>query len=67
MKANNLLEEIKTNIKDYNIDYLKNKVTDDRYKDHLTKSLAKYNSEAYDEIFQLEISEDFEISDKAIK
>ena len=67
MKANNLLEEIKTNIKDYNIDYLKNKVTDDRYKDPLTKSLAKYNSEAYDEIFQLEISEDFEISDKAIK
>ena len=67
MKANNLLEEIKTNIKDYNIDYLKNKVTDDRYKDPLTKSLAKYNSEAYDEIFQLEISDDFEISDKLIK
>ena len=67
MKANNLLEEIKTNIKDYNIDYLKNKVTDDRYKDPLTKRLAKYNSEAYDEIFQLEISEDFEISDKTIK
>jgi len=60
MKANNLLEEIKTNIKDCNIDYLKNKVTDDRYKDPLTKSLAKYNSEAYDEIFQLEISEDFD-------
>ena len=67
MKANNLLEEIKTNIKDYNIDYLKNKVTDDRYKDPLTKRLAKYNSEAYDEIFELEISEDFEISDKTIK
>lgn len=67
MKANNLLEKIKTNIKDYNIDYLKNKVTDDRYKDPLTKSLAKYNSEAYDEIFKLEINEDFEISDKLIK
>lgn len=41
MKASELLKEIKSNIKDYNIDYLKNKVTDDRYKDPLTKSLAR--------------------------
>lgn len=66
MKASELLEEIKSNIKDYNIDYLKNKVTDDRYKDPLTKSLAKYNSEAYDEIYQLEINEDYNITDKGI-
>jgi hypothetical protein len=50
MKASKLLAEIKENLKDYPIEYLRNKVTDDRYKDPLTKSLAKYNSEAWDEI-----------------
>ena len=33
MKATELHEEIKENLKDYPIEYLKNKVTDDRYKD----------------------------------
>ncbi|WP_458453668.1 hypothetical protein [Methanobrevibacter sp.] len=37
MKATKLLEEIRANLKDYPIEYLRNKVTDDRYKDPLTK------------------------------
>lgn len=39
MKATELLEEIRENLKDYPIEYLRNKVTDDRYKDPLTKVL----------------------------
>lgn len=50
MKASQLLEIIKEDIKDYPIEYLRNKVTDDRYKDPLTKKLAKYNSNVYDDI-----------------
>ena len=59
MKASDLLNEIRENLKDYPIEYLRNKVTDDRYKDPLTKKLAKYNSEAWDEIFALDITEDY--------
>ena len=51
MNVTELLDEIKENLKDYPIEYLRNKVTDDRYKDPLTKKLAKYNSETWDEIF----------------
>lgn len=67
MKSSELHEEIKENLKDYPIEYLRNKVTDDRYKDPLTKKLAKYNSETWDEIFALNITEDYEIKDTAIK
>ena len=67
MKASKLLKIIKKNLKDYPIDYLRNKVTDDRYKDHLVKKLAKYNSEIYDEIYSLEINDDFDIKDSVIK
>ena len=67
MKSSELHEEIKENLKDYPIEYLRNKVTDDRYKDPLTKKLAKYNSETWDEIFALNISEDYEIKDSAIE
>ena len=67
MKAAELLEEIRENLKDYPIEYLKNKVTDERYKDPITKSLAKYNSEAWDEIFTLNIEEDFEIKDGIVE
>ena len=56
MKATELLKEIRENLKDYPIEYLKNKVTDDRYKDSLTKQLAKYNSETWDEIFAIDIT-----------
>ena len=63
MKASDLLNEIRENLKDYPIEYLRNKVTDDRYKDPLTKKLAKYNSEAWDEIFALDITEDYDIKD----
>lgn len=67
MKASKLLNEIKNNLKDYNIDYLKNKATDNRYKDELTISLAKYNSDIYDEIFSAKIDDDFEIDNEKIK
>lgn len=67
MKATALLEEIRENLKDYPIEYLRNKVTDDRYKDPITKSLAKYNSQAWDEIFTLNITDDFEIADGVVE
>ena len=44
MKATDLLEKIRENLKDYPIDYLKRKATDDRYPDSITKRLAIYNS-----------------------
>ena len=67
MKASKLLKIIRQNLKDYPIDYLRNKATDDRYKDPLTKKLAKYNSSVYDEIYEIEIKDDFEIKDNIIK
>ena len=67
MKASKLLKEIKEELKDYPIDYLKNKVTDDRYKDPLTKQLAKYNSGIYDEIYSLDLIDDFKIDNKTIR
>ena len=67
MKASKLLNEIKENLKDFNIEYVRNKATDDRYKDPLTKQLAKYNSSIYDEIFELELENDFEIPNKDIQ
>ena len=66
MKASKLLKIIKEELKDYPIEYLKNKVTDDRYKDPLTKQLAKYNSQAYDELYSTEIKEDYDIKDNVI-
>ena len=66
MKASVLLNIIKNELKDYPIEYLRNKVTDDRYKDPLVKKLAKYNSETYDEIYSLEINDDFDIKDSVI-
>lgn len=67
MKASKLLSMIKKDLKNYPIDYLRNKVTDPRYRDPLTKKLAKYNSGVYDEIFALEITDDFDIKDGVIK
>lgn len=67
MKASKLLKIIRKNLKDYPIDYLKNKVTDPRYIDSLTKKLAKYNSGVYDDIYATEITDDFEINDSVIK
>ena len=67
MKSSKLLKIIKEELKDYPIDYLKNKVTDDRYKDPLVKKLAKYNSQTYDEIYSIEINEDTDIKDEVIK
>lgn len=67
MKASKLLNIIRQNLKDYPIDYLKNKAVDERYRDPLVKKLAKYNSSVYDEIFEADIEDDFEIKDKIIK
>lgn len=67
MKASKLLNIIRENLKDYPIDYLRNKAIDDRYKDPLTKKLAKYNSSVYDDIYELELLDDFEIKDNIIK
>ena len=67
MKASKLLSIIKKDLKSYPIDYLRNKVTDPRYKDPLTKKLAKYNTGVYDEIYSVEIEDDFEIDDSIIK
>ena len=67
MKASKLLKIIRKNLKNYPIDYLRNKVTDPRYIDPLTKKLAKYNSGVYDDIYAMEITDDFEINDSVIK
>lgn len=67
MKASKLLKIIRKNLKNYPIEYLRNKATDDRYQDPLTKKLAKYNSSVYDEIYEIEIEEDFDIKDEVIK
>ena len=67
MKATELLEKIRENLKDYPIDYLKRKATDDRYPDSITKRLAIYNSSIYDEIYEKNIEEDYEIKDAVIK
>lgn len=67
MKASKLLKIIRKNLENYPIDYLKNKVTDERYKDPLTKKLAKYNSSVYDEIYATDIIDDFEVKDDVIK
>ena len=67
MKASKLLKLIRKDLENYPIDYLKNKIVDPRYKDPLTKKLAKYNSGVYDEIYSTEIVDDFEIDDGIIK
>lgn len=67
MKASELLETIKENIRDYPIEYLKNKVSDERYKDPLTKKLAEYNSNVYDDIYGTVIIDDFDIKDNVVK
>lgn len=67
MKASELLKNIRKDLKDYPIDYLKNKAVDDRYKDPLTKKLAKYNSNVYDDIYGMDILDDFVIKDKIIQ
>ncbi len=67
MRALSLLKEIREKIKDYNIDYLKNKAIDERYNDPIIRELARYNSEIYDEIYNIELSEDFKINDSKIQ
>lgn len=66
MKASQLLEQIKNELNDYPIDYLKNKANDDRYPDSITKRLAKYNSNVYEDIYSMVILDDFDIKDNVI-
>ena len=67
MQARELLGKIKENLKDYPIYYLKRKAIDGKYPDSITKRLAIYNSSIYDEIYENNIEEDYEISDSVIK
>ena len=67
MNASELLEQIKTDLKDYPIDYLKNKANDERYPDSITKRLAKYNSKVYDDIYGEVISDEFIVNDNVIE
>ena len=45
---------------------MKKKACDERYPYSITKRLAIYNSTIYDEIFEKEITDDFEIKDSII-
>ena len=63
MNASDLLKKIQDELKGYPIKYLKNKATDDRYPDSITKKLAKYNSSVYDDIYGTVILDDFQIKD----
>lgn len=67
MKASELLAEIRENLKDYPIEYLKNNADDERYPDSIIKKLAKYNSSVYDDIYETVILDDFVIKDKIIQ
>ena len=67
MKASKLLKIIRKNLEGYPIDYMRNKATDDRYPDSITKRLAKYNSSVYDDIYGIEIEDDFEIKESVIR
>ena len=67
MKATKLLSLIRKDLESYPIEYLRNKIVDERYKDPLTKKLAKYNTGVYDEIYSCEIKEDYEIKDQVIR
>lgn len=55
MKQSELLSNIRNNLKDYPIDYLRGK-SSDKYPDSITKRLAIYNTKIYDEIFSLDLN-----------
>lgn len=67
MKASRLLNELKENIKDYNINTLKDGLNKDIPKS--SKQVGEYNLENYYEIMNSVINEadDYEISDKKIE
>lgn len=67
MNASELLEIIQENLKDYPIDYLRKKATDERYPDSITKKLAKYNTSVYDDIYGTVILDDFVVNDNVIE
>lgn len=67
MNASQLLNIIQENLKDYPIDYLRKKATDERYPDSITKKLAKYNTSVYDDIYGTVILDDFVVNDNIIE
>jgi uncharacterized protein (UPF0305 family) len=70
MKAQDLLAEIKENIKDYDIKYLEEKIKDENI-NQISKQVSAFNIENYNEIMKLDIdensAENVEIGDKLIK
>ena len=69
MKAQDLLAEIKENIKDYDIKYLEEKIKDENI-NQISKQVSAFNIENYNEIMKLDIdensAENVEISDELI-
>jgi uncharacterized protein (UPF0305 family) len=57
MKARDLLEEIKDNIKDYNIEIFENRANDENA-DEASKLRAKFHIQNYNEIMALKIDEE---------
>ena len=57
MKARDLLEEIKDNIKDYNIEIFENRAND-KNADEASKLRAKFHIQNYNEIMALKIDEE---------
>ena len=67
MKARELLDEIKENIKDYDISYLEEKIKEEDI-NPISKQVSAFNIQNYKEIMSLNIDDDenTEISDKLI-
>lgn len=69
MKAQDLLAEIKENIKDYDIKYLEEKIKDENI-NQISKQVSAFNIENYNEIMKVDIdensTENVEISDELI-
>ena len=70
MKAHELLEEIKENIKDYDIENLEERIKGDDI-NPISKQVSAFNVQNYKEIMSLNIDENsdenFKVSDKLIK
>ena len=65
MKASILLEEIKENMLNYNIDHVKENIKNEDI-NPISKQVSIFNLKNYEEILSKTIDEDFEISDNEI-
>ena len=66
MKASKLLLTLRKNLKNYSINSLKDKISNNSQED-IIKKLTIYNSQIYDEIYKEELIEDFDVDDSLIK